>query len=202
MMARLIDADKLLEIYKKWIPQLSSKEDEGDRRGVETCISVLEDMQTVDSVPVVRCRECKYHNKPPCPMRLSFNWTEDNDFAATEKGKKMINAKGEVIYTNSEIAYELGLSPATVNAIGKRLFGNGRIPHWTLNDAKLIVEYIKSISVEEDARRLSVLHDAVHEIMGDCKLDDADTRKRVDKDIHPVPKGGSTNGNDKGREYA
>ena len=56
---RLIDADKLLEIYKKWIPQLSSKEDEGDRRGVETCIAVLEDMQTVDAVPVVRCQECK-----------------------------------------------------------------------------------------------------------------------------------------------
>ena len=51
---RLIDADKLLEIYKKWIPQLLSKEDEGDRRGVETCIMVLEDMQTA----VVRCREC------------------------------------------------------------------------------------------------------------------------------------------------
>lgn len=81
-MARLIDADKLLEIYKKWIPQLSSKEDEGDRRGVETCISVMEDMQTVDAVPVIRCRECKYHNKPPCPMRLSFNWTEDNDFCS------------------------------------------------------------------------------------------------------------------------
>lgn len=59
-MARLIDADKLLEIYKKWIPQLLSKEDEGDRRGVETCIAVLEDMQTVDAVPVVRCRECKH----------------------------------------------------------------------------------------------------------------------------------------------
>ena len=82
MMARLIDADKLLEIYKKWIPQLSSKEDEGDRRGVETCVSVLEDMQTVDAVPVIRCLECKYHNKPPCPMRLSFNWTEDNDFCS------------------------------------------------------------------------------------------------------------------------
>ncbi len=59
-MARLIDADKLLEIYKKWIPQLLSKEDEGDRRGVETCITVLEDIQTVDVVPVVRCQECKY----------------------------------------------------------------------------------------------------------------------------------------------
>ena len=57
---RLIDADKLLEIYKKWIPQLLSKEDEGDRRGVETCITVLEDMQTVDAVPVVRCQECKH----------------------------------------------------------------------------------------------------------------------------------------------
>ena len=87
MMARLIDADKLLEIYKKWIPQLSSKEDEGDRRGVETCITVLEDMQTVDAVPVVRCRECKYHNKPPCPMRLSFNWTEDNDFCSCGERK-------------------------------------------------------------------------------------------------------------------
>ena len=57
---RLINRDKLLETYKKWIPQLLSKEDEGDRRGVETCIMVLEDMQTVDAVPVVRCRECKH----------------------------------------------------------------------------------------------------------------------------------------------
>ena len=57
---RLIDGNKLLETYKKWIPQLLSKEDEGDRRGVETCIMVLEDMHTVDAVPVVRCRECKH----------------------------------------------------------------------------------------------------------------------------------------------
>ena len=59
---RLIDRDKLLETYKKWIPQLLSKEDEGDRRGVETCIMVLEDMQTVDAVPVVRCGECKHYD--------------------------------------------------------------------------------------------------------------------------------------------
>ena len=55
---KLIDADKLLENYKKWIPQLSSKEDEGDRRGVETCIAVLEDTPAVDAVPVVRCDVC------------------------------------------------------------------------------------------------------------------------------------------------
>ena len=42
----------------------------------------IERAPTVGSVEVVRCRECKYHNKPPCPMRLSFNWTEDDDFCS------------------------------------------------------------------------------------------------------------------------
>lgn len=96
----------------------------------------------------------------------------------------MINAKGEIIYTSPEIAYELGIYPATVNAVGKRIFGNGRIPHWTLNDARLICEYVKSISVEEDAKRLAALHDVVESIMGGEKLEDVETRKRVDKDIH------------------
>ena len=57
---RLIDADALLEIYKKWITQLDTLEDDGDRRGVETCIAVLEDAPTVDAVEVVRCKECKH----------------------------------------------------------------------------------------------------------------------------------------------
>lgn len=99
----------------------------------------------------------------------------------------MINAKGETIYTNAEIAYELGLTPATINAIGKKLFGGGRIPHWTLNDAKLIVEYIKSISVEEDAKRLSLLHETIADIMqGTEKMTDEETRKRVNNDLHKV----------------
>ena len=69
---RMIDADKLLEIYKKWIPQLLSKEDEGDRRGVETCIAVLEDMPTMDAVEVVRCNDCKYHHweQEPCHGKI------------------------------------------------------------------------------------------------------------------------------------
>lgn len=99
----------------------------------------------------------------------------------------MINAKGEIIYTNAEIAYELGLTPATINAVGKRLFGGGRIPHWTLNDARLIAEYIKSISVEEDAKRLSLLHETIDSIMqGTEKMTDEETRKRVNKDLHKV----------------
>ena len=86
---RLIDGDKLLEIYKKWIPQLLSKEDEGDRRGVETCIMVLEDMQTVDAVPVVRCRECKYRGTDDCIFHIKGEPADeelllklDNDFCS------------------------------------------------------------------------------------------------------------------------
>ena len=97
----------------------------------------------------------------------------------------MINAKGETIYTNAEIAYELGLSPATVNACAKHLFGHGVVPHWNFRQAKLIVEYIKSISVEEDAKRLAILHDMIVEVMGTgVNLDDTDTRKRIEKYIH------------------
>lgn len=97
----------------------------------------------------------------------------------------MINAKGETIYTNAEIAYELGLTPSTINAVGKRLFGGGRVPHWTLNDARLIVEYIKSISVEEDAKRLSLLHDMIEGVMQDTeKMTDEEARRRVNGDIH------------------
>lgn len=79
----------------------------------------------------------------------------------------MINAKGEIIYTNAEIAYELGLSPTTVNAIGKRIWCHGRLSHYTLNDAKLIAEYVKSISVTEEAKRLARLHETLSAVMSD-----------------------------------
>lgn len=98
----------------------------------------------------------------------------------------MINSRGETIYTNAEVAYELGISPATVNAIGRRLFGGGRVPHWTINDVKLICQYIKSISVEEDAKRLAALHSIVEDIMGSESLSDKEVKARVQKDPHNV----------------
>jgi len=97
----------------------------------------------------------------------------------------MINTKGEWIYTNAEIAYELGLTPATVNAIGKKLYGN-KIPHWTIDEVQRIIEYIKSITVEEDAKRLALLHDAVVKA-GYEKQDDEVIKERAQKDLHNVP---------------
>ena len=69
MTMRLIDADAFLEKMKR------------TSRYFDVVFDV-EDMPTVDAVEVVRCKACKYHNKPPCPMRLSFNWTEDDDFCS------------------------------------------------------------------------------------------------------------------------
>ena len=48
----LISRTALLEIFKKWLPQLTRPEDAGDRNGVETCIAVLEDAPAVDAEPV------------------------------------------------------------------------------------------------------------------------------------------------------
>lgn len=96
----------------------------------------------------------------------------------------MINTKGEWIYTNAEIAYELGISPATVNAIGRRLFGC-KIPHWTIQDVKLIAEYIKSISIEEDSKRIKLLHDTIA-ACGFENLEDKDLANRVKNDLYNV----------------
>ena len=96
----------------------------------------------------------------------------------------MINTRGEWIYTNAEIAYELGLSPATVNAIGKKLYGV-KIPHWNAIEVRRIIQYIKSISIEEDEKRLQVLRDIVAE-EAYVKQNDEEVRKNVGRDLHNV----------------
>ena len=72
---RLIDADAL--IAKAYIMQ----EPNGFIHSVVTERQIAK-APTIDAVHVVRCKDCKYHNAAPCPMRLSFNWTNDNDFCS------------------------------------------------------------------------------------------------------------------------
>lgn len=97
----------------------------------------------------------------------------------------MINTKGEWIYTNAEIAHELGLSPATVGAISRRLYGGSKIPHWTITEVKMIVQYIKSISIEEEAKRIKLLHDTVVQCGYELQ-DDEQVKKNVKKDLYQV----------------
>ena len=80
---RLIDADAFLkDILTAGIGKTIIEYSESDIG------YMIRKRPTIDAVPVVRCRECKYHNKPPCPMRLSFNWTEDDDFCSYGERKE------------------------------------------------------------------------------------------------------------------
>ena len=54
----------------------------------EEFVRFLKKQSIIDAVPVVRCREGEYHNKPTCPMRLSFNWTKDDDFCSYGERKE------------------------------------------------------------------------------------------------------------------
>lgn len=56
---RLIDVTEPLRLFYGWLKQLELPEDEGDKRGVESCISILEGEPTVDAVEL----PCKIGDK-------------------------------------------------------------------------------------------------------------------------------------------
>lgn len=74
----------------------------------------------------------------------------------------MINSKGEWVYTNAEIANELGVNHATVRAAARRLYCDAKIPNYTINEAKTIAQYLRSIDCEEDGKRLALLHNTLN----------------------------------------
>lgn len=98
---RLIDADALREIYEEWISQLSASDDEGDKRGVETCMHALDDAPSIDAEPVRhghwtqmlvssgrpswQCSVCgrrargKRENLPYCHCGAKMDWEEKGD---------------------------------------------------------------------------------------------------------------------------
>ena len=91
MTVRLIDGDALIEKFNEKVDMVECIIDARTAERFATFCALadaVEEMPTTDAVPVVRCRECKYHNKPPCPVRLSFNWTEDNDFCSYGERKE------------------------------------------------------------------------------------------------------------------
>ena len=55
---------------------------------------LLRDIPTVDAVPVVRCRECKYrfknngHDKSGCPIIDANIWMDDDDFCSYGERKE------------------------------------------------------------------------------------------------------------------
>ena len=85
---RLIDADSAklaVSDYKIFRCQLG---------GLMDVAEFIDDQPTIDAVPVVRCRECKYrfknngHDKSGCPIIDANIWMDDDDFCSHGERKE------------------------------------------------------------------------------------------------------------------
>ena len=66
----------------------------GEHHTAEDVIMMIKTAPTVDAVPVVRCRECKYrfknngHDKSGCPIIDANIWMDDDDFCSYGERKE------------------------------------------------------------------------------------------------------------------
>ena len=88
---RLIDADRLSEAIYDNVP--APYEDASWAK--ENCLAEIEAAQTVDAVPVVRCRECvgrafweKDHNDVPVCLLSGLYVKSENDFCSYGERKE------------------------------------------------------------------------------------------------------------------
>ena len=93
---RLIDANKVIKnivaerdkIPYELISEKPFKHGNSMRGGIRKALRCIEQAPTVDAVPVVRCRECKYrfknngHDKSGCPIIDNNIWMDDDDFCS------------------------------------------------------------------------------------------------------------------------
>ena len=75
---RLIDADLLSEAIHDNVSALY----EDAVCAKEDCLAEIEAAQTVDAVPVVRCRECKYHDGTPGQPNILCGQMHEDDFCS------------------------------------------------------------------------------------------------------------------------
>lgn len=91
---RLIDADVAVENIEEWLNSVGTALIGKGLSYTGELMGCIEDAQTVDAVPVVRCRECKYrfknngHDKSGCPIIDNNIWMEDDDFCSHGERKE------------------------------------------------------------------------------------------------------------------
>ena len=99
---RLIDANEVVEnivaerdkIPYELVSGKPFKHGNSMRGGIRKALRCIEQAPTVDAVPVVRCRECKYrfknngHDKSGCPIIDANIWMDDDDFCSYGERKE------------------------------------------------------------------------------------------------------------------
>lgn len=89
IVSRLIDADNLDFTFDR---RCFSEGDTQYVRGADDAIGVVNNAPTIDAVPVVRCRECKYY-KPeeyfsPCVLPQGLECAKPDDFCSYGQRKE------------------------------------------------------------------------------------------------------------------
>ena len=80
---RLIDADRAMEIVHN-----QGIEHPNAYHLTNYATLILRESPTVDAVPVVRCRGCKYRSKDGCPIIDADIWMDDDDFCSHGERKE------------------------------------------------------------------------------------------------------------------
>lgn len=75
---RLIDADRLSENIYDNIPAPY----EDSREAKEECLCAIEEAPTIDAVPVVRCKDCKYRDGTPGQPNILCAQMHEDDFCS------------------------------------------------------------------------------------------------------------------------
>ena len=58
------------------------------REAILAVRSILHSAKTIDAIPVVRCRECRYRSKDGCPIIGANIWMDDDDFCSHGERKE------------------------------------------------------------------------------------------------------------------
>ena len=76
---RLIDADALKNALIECTPYAIDPVYRNTNSNIDmfTAIEILDELPTIDAVPVVRCKECEYYNTTGCSK--GFGWCESMD---------------------------------------------------------------------------------------------------------------------------
>ena len=99
---RMIDANNVVKdiiserdkIPYELVSEKPFKHGNSMRGGIRKALRCIEQAPTVDAVPVVRCRECKYrfknngHSKDGCPIIDANIWMDDDDFCSHGERKE------------------------------------------------------------------------------------------------------------------
>jgi hypothetical protein len=103
---RLIDADELKELFAETITYIARKTNkvgalEHMIRASATVIQMIDDAPTVDAIPVIRCKDCKYYTGKWCTKYSTKQFDindickADDDFCSMAERKADADSKRE-----------------------------------------------------------------------------------------------------------